>query len=133
MVAAAPVELPPRIGKFIAASFGTEPPQNLKEYDPEWGRVFATGTVAASCDHARMLSSVNVPVMLTHHFRMIDEATGALVGALSDLQAARARALIGAAGQRVDYRSFPTMGHSMHGQDPKLFRDTLVEWAETLG
>jgi hypothetical protein len=22
------------------------------------------------------------------------------------------------------------MGHSMHGQDPKLFVDTLVEWAE---
>jgi hypothetical protein len=25
------------------------------------------------------------------------------------------------------------MGHSMHGQDPKLFRDTLVEWVATLG
>ena len=32
-----------------------EPPQNLKEYDPEWGRSFWTGTVAASCDHERML------------------------------------------------------------------------------
>ena len=29
-------------------------------------------------------------------------------------------------------RSFPEMGHSMHGQDPKLFTDTLVEWAKTL-
>ena len=26
--------------------FGDEPPQNLKEYDPEWGRAFWTGTVA---------------------------------------------------------------------------------------
>jgi hypothetical protein len=44
-----------------------EPPQNLKEYDPEWGRSFWTGTVAASCDHERMLRSVKVPVLLTHH------------------------------------------------------------------
>jgi hypothetical protein len=90
------------------------------------------GTVAASCDHERMLSSVNVPVLLTHHFRVVDEATGALMGALADVQAARVRQLVEAAGQRIGYRSFPTMGHSMHGQDPKLFRDTLVEWVATL-
>lgn len=131
LVAAAPRELPPRLG-VLAAALAAEPPQNLKEYDPEWARAFATGTVAASCDHARMLSSVKVPVLLTHHFRRVDEASGALLGALSDLQAARARELIGAAGQSVDYRSFPTMGHSMHGQDPKLFCDTLVEWAAKL-
>ena len=35
-------------------------PQNLKEYDPEWGRSFWSGTVAASCDHERMLRSVTV-------------------------------------------------------------------------
>ena len=103
----------------------TEPPQNLKEYDPEWARAFWTGTVAASCDHARMLASVKVPVLLTHHFRMIDEATGYLMGALSDLQAAtRAAARSRRRGRPVDYRSFPTMGHAMHGQDPKLFADT---------
>ena len=133
MVAAAPRELPPRLGPLIPVLFGSEPPQNLKEYDPEWARAFSTGTVASSCDHARMLSSVKVPALLTHHFHMIDEASGALMGALSDLQATRVRALIGAAGQKVDYRTFPTMGHSMHGQEPKLFRDTLVEWAATLG
>jgi hypothetical protein len=53
----------------------SEPPQNLKERDPEWARAFATGTVAASCDHERMLASVKEPVLLTHHFRAIDEAT----------------------------------------------------------
>jgi pimeloyl-ACP methyl ester carboxylesterase len=132
MGAAAPHELPPRIAGFVGVSHGAEPPQNLKEYDPEWGRAFATGTVAAACDHARMLARVRVPVLLTHHFRMIDEASGALVGAMSDLQAARVRELVAAAGQRLEYRSFPTMGHSMHGQDPKLFRDTLVEWVVTL-
>ena len=32
-------------------------------------------------------------------------------------------------GVSVDYRSFETMGHSMHGQDPRLFTDTLVDWS----
>jgi pimeloyl-ACP methyl ester carboxylesterase len=105
-----------------------EPPQNLKEYDPEWGRAFWTGTVAASCDHERMLRSVKVPVLLTHHFRQVDQDTGSLMGALSDLQAQRALALLADAGVPVDYRSFDTMGHSLHGQDPQLFTDTLVDW-----
>lgn len=34
------------------------PPQNLKEYEPEWRRAFWTGSVAASCDHERMLRGV---------------------------------------------------------------------------
>ena len=134
-VAAAPNELPPRLaglGRVFGTATNSEPPQNLKEYDPEWGRAFATGTVAASCDHARMLASVKAPVLLTHHFRMIDEASGGLMGALSDLQASRVRELVGSTGQRIDYKSFPTMGHSMHGQDPKLYRDTVVEWVESL-
>jgi hypothetical protein len=106
-----------------------EPPQNLKEYDPEWGRAFWTGTVAAACDHERMLRSVKVPVLFTHHFRRVDETTGLLMGAISDVQAARVCTLLEEAGVNVDYRSFETMGHSMHGQDPRLFTDTLVDWS----
>ena len=132
LIAAAPRELPPRLRGLAAMMQGGEPPQNLKEYDPEWGRAFATGTVAASCDHERMLSSVRVPVLLTHHFRALDEPTGCLLGALADVQAARVRQLVAETGQKIDYRSFPTMGHSMHGQDPKLFVDTLLEWAASL-
>jgi pimeloyl-ACP methyl ester carboxylesterase len=132
MVAAAPRELPPWLASLFSNMAGEAPPQNLKEYDPEWARAFWTGTVAASCDHARMLASVKVPVLLTHHFRMIDEATGALMGALSDLQAAHARELIEAAEQKVEYRSFPKMGHAMHQQDPGLFTAALAEWAATL-
>ena len=109
-----------------------EPPQNLKEYDPEWGRAFWTGTVAASCDHARMLKAVKVPVLFTHHFRRVDETTGFVMGAISDLQAGQVRALVEGAGQPFDYRSFPQMGHAMHAQDPKLFADTLSEWALAL-
>jgi pimeloyl-ACP methyl ester carboxylesterase len=37
-------ELPPHLAGIQPAE---EPPQNLKEYDPEWGRAFCTGTVAA--------------------------------------------------------------------------------------
>jgi pimeloyl-ACP methyl ester carboxylesterase len=132
MVAATPRELPPWLAGLFSAVASSEPPQNLKQYDPEWARAFWTGTVAASCDHARMLANVKVPVLLTHHFRKVDDATGDLLGALSDTQAARVRALIESAGGAVDYQSFPTMGHSMHGQDPRLFADTVVRWAATL-
>ena len=132
MVAAAPHELPDHlVPLFKAMGAADEPPQNMKEYDPEWGRAFWTGTVAASCDHARMLSSVKCPVLITHHFRMVD-GQGRLLGALSDVQAEYARALIEKTGSPVTYLSFPRMGHSMHGQDPELFTKTLVDWAMTL-
>ena len=103
---------------------GDEPPQELKEYDPEWGRAFWTGTVAASCDHERMLRSVKVPhVLLTHHFRVVDEDTGVLMGALSDVQAARVQELLRDAG--VDGRRTarsPTSAHSMHGDRARPLR-----------
>ncbi len=63
----AAAELPDRMAG-MAGGFGDAPGQNLKEYDPEWGRAFWTGTVGASCDHARMLAAVKVPVLFTHHF-----------------------------------------------------------------
>ena len=130
MQAAAPNELPGWIAAIAPPR--DAPPQNLREYDPEWGRAFWSGTVAASCDHARMLASVKVPVLLTHHFRHVDPATGHLMGALSDLAAATVQTIVTDAGQPVDYRSFPTMGHSMHGQDPELFTRTLVDWVVSL-
>jgi pimeloyl-ACP methyl ester carboxylesterase len=145
MLAATPLELPLPILKALAAMMGDgggepglsagpaiEPPQNLKEYDPEWGRAFWTGTATASCDHERMLASVKVPVLFTHHFRRVDETSGALMGAISDLQAARARELVEGAGQSFDYLSFPEMPHSMHGADPALFARTVTEWASAL-
>jgi pimeloyl-ACP methyl ester carboxylesterase len=110
-----------------------EPPQNMKEYDPEWGRSFWSGTVAAACDHERMLQSVKVPsVLLTHHMRSTDDATGFLLGALSDQQAQRVRDLLTGAGVAVDYRSFPDCGHSMHGDQPELYVETLLDWMGTI-
>ena len=130
MRAAAASELPAWMRMMVAGEGG--PPQNLKEYDPEWARAFVSGTVAASCDHERMLSSVKVPVLLTHHFRMPDEETGGVRGAMSDIQAKRVRDLIAAAGQPIDYVSLPTMGHMLHRQDPSLFVKVLTEWAAKL-
>jgi hypothetical protein len=68
-------------------------------------------------------------VLFPHHFRHVDETTGFVMGAISDLQASKVRELVEAAGQPFDYRSFPQMGHAMHSQDPQLFADTLSEWA----
>jgi pimeloyl-ACP methyl ester carboxylesterase len=111
-----------------------EPPQNLKEYDPEWGRAFWTGTVAASCDHERMLRDVKVPaVLLTHHMRIVSDENGFLLGAMSDQQAQRARDLVSATGAEVTYRSIPDVGHSMHGDRPELYVETVGEWVDGLG
>jgi pimeloyl-ACP methyl ester carboxylesterase len=126
VVAAAPDFLPRWMQEAVPPA---TPPQNVKEYDPEWGRAFHSGTVAAACDHERMLRAVKVPVLFTHHFRSVDPETGVLMGALSDLQAHRVRELLADAGVAVDYRSFDQMGHSMHGQDPALFAETLLDWA----
>jgi pimeloyl-ACP methyl ester carboxylesterase len=132
LIAAAPHALPAWLAGLAATLPIDEPPQNLKEYDPEWARAFHTGTVAASCDHETMLAAVKVPILFTHHFHAVDETSGALLGAISDLQTARVAQLVAGAGQPFDYRSFPEMGHSMHGQDPQLFTNTLVDWVESI-
>jgi pimeloyl-ACP methyl ester carboxylesterase len=122
--------LPPHMS-FIPVP--DEPPQNLKEYDPEWGRSFWTGTVGASCDHERMLRSVKSPsVLLTHHMRIVDDASGFLLGAMTDQQAQRVRELLTEAGTAVDYRSFPEVGHSMHGDRPELYAETLLDWVGSI-
>jgi pimeloyl-ACP methyl ester carboxylesterase len=115
-----------------ALPFAEEPPQNLKEYDPEWARAFLDGTMTASCPYERMLASVKVPVLFTHHGRFVDEATGRLIGAVSDLQAARAGEIIKAAGVPYEYVSLPDAAHAMHAADPSRFADVLSRWAKTL-
>ncbi|MCW5759518.1 MAG: alpha/beta hydrolase, partial [Phenylobacterium sp.] len=109
-----------------------EPPQNLKEYDPEWGRAHVEGTVAASCRHERMLAAVKVPVLMTHHGRTADPATGRLVGALTDLQARQAGEIIKRAGQSFDYVSLPDAAHAMHASQPERFATIVRDWAKKL-
>ena len=84
-----------------------EPPQELKEYDPEWARATSTGTLAASSDHARCS-----PLLKCRSHTITSAASTrnrVAVGRL--LPAAYACELVRSAGQPVDYRSFPTMGH----------------------
>ncbi len=109
-----------------------EPPQNIKEYDPEWARSFWTGMAGTGCDHARMLASVKVPILLTHHYRQIDPETDTLMGAVSDNQIARARQLIERAGQPTRLVDLPEMMHAMHAHDPERFASVIVDWASTL-
>jgi pimeloyl-ACP methyl ester carboxylesterase len=133
LVAAVPDELPGWLAAVAGMlGVGEEPPQPLKEYDPEWGRAFWTGSFYATCDHEQMLASVKVPVLFTHHFRMIDETSGALMGAISDLQIDRVRELVTSAGNRFDYLSLPTTPHSFHGHDPTRYVETLADWAGKL-
>lgn len=140
LLGAMPREIPMEILRNLAAMIPPDedaeptagPPQNLREYDPEWGRAFVSGTATASCDHVTMLEQVRVPVLFTHHVRIVDEQTGRLIGASSDDQARRAREIVTAAGGRIDYRSFPASPHSMHEHDPKQYVETVLDWLATL-
>lgn len=117
---------------LVGRPWPVDPPQNLREYDPEWGRAFSTGSAVGGCDHDRMLSLVRVPVLFTHHSRHVDAHTGRVQGAISDLQAAMVCEIVTGAGQPIDYRSFPQMGHFMHSQDPELFCRTVFDWHDGL-
>lgn len=110
----------------------SEPPQNMKEYDPEWARAFTSGYATLGCDQQNMLSSTRVPVLFTHHFRAMHEASGVVVGAASDQQVRQARHLIEDAGQPFSYISLPTMVHAMHRHDPDLYARTLLDWSNSL-
>ena len=96
------------------------------------GAIILDWNVGGELLSRQMLSHVKVPVLFTHHQRRIDEKTGFLFGATSDLQARRVREIVEAAGQPIEYKSLPTMGHPMHQIDPALFANTLTAWAETL-
>lgn len=126
--------LPPIMAQMFKAGFqeGTEPPQNLKEYDPEWAKACVTGSIGASCDHAQMLSRVKCSVLFTHHFSQVDEETGTLAGASTVQQVNQVERLVRNAGQPFTRLSFPQMGHAMHLLDPKLFVSILIDWTKTL-
>lgn len=130
MIAAAPSKIPPWVLAWIAKSDG--PPQNLKEYDPEWGRAFLSGTATAGCSHKEILQSVKVPMLFTHHYRGADPVTGELHGVASDLQVNYARTLVEKAGQRFDYQSLPDKTHALHEAEPELYVSILKEWAKGL-
>jgi pimeloyl-ACP methyl ester carboxylesterase len=139
MLAAMPTELPAALlaGIQAMAPAGAEeaptgPPQDLKEYDPEWGSAFVSGAATAASDHSVLLSQVKVPVLFTHHFHVIDPATGGVIGAISDLQVHGVEELVTEAGNSFTYKTFPTMPHSMHGYAPDVYAATVIEWVDGL-
>ncbi|BBX62458.1 alpha/beta hydrolase [Mycobacterium saskatchewanense] len=125
-------ELPEWLGRLSPARGNAVdtagPPQNLREYDPEWGDAFVSGRVAVNCDHESMLAHVRVPVLFTHHFHFEDPETGNLLGAISDRQVAHVRKLIESTGNTFTLRAFPEMPHSMHGADPQTYVATVTDW-----
>jgi pimeloyl-ACP methyl ester carboxylesterase len=126
--AAADLELPPTFAAMFTREGAAEVPQSIREYDPEWGFAFVSGNVGVNCDHASMLRQVKTPVLFTHHARQINEANGALIGAISDEQVRYVEELVSSSGQSFTYLSFPEMPHSMHAADPELFVNTIREW-----
>ena len=72
-------------------------------------------------------------MLFSHHFRIIDDKTGALMGASSDLQVERVRQLVTGAGNPFDYVSLPTSPHSLHGSNEHLYVETLLDWYGGLG
>lgn len=112
--------------------FPPEPPQNLKEYDPEWGRAFWEGSVAKNCPHETLLAQVKRPMLLTHHMRFVNPENGNLFGAMSDLQAAKVREIVATTGVAMECVSIPDAAHAMHTSDPKKFAQVVTGWAKQL-
>lgn len=139
MVTAMPRELPAatlaglaRMAPAGTSGPSTRPPQDLREYDPEWGEAFVSGRATLNCDHDNMLRHVKVPVLFTHHFRHVDPDTGTLTGAISDAQVSRVRQLVEGTGSSFTYRSFPETPHSMHAHEPATYVAVLRAWAAEL-
>ncbi|MGV9678502.1 alpha/beta fold hydrolase [Nocardia sp. NPDC003482] len=137
MRSALPREIPGWMLTALARMSGSRPPsdgipQNLREYDPEWGDAFVSGRATLNCDHDTMLRQVKVPVLLTHHFHYVDPESGNILGALDDVQAARVKELVEGTGNSFAYRAFPEMPHSMHEHDPRRYVTTVTEWLDSL-
>lgn len=116
----------------VALAQAAEPPQNWKEYDPEWARASLEGTLWADCPHDLLLAQVKTPVLLTHHARQVLSDTGQLAGAMSDLQAEKVREILARAGVPFEYYTAPEAAHVMHSADPRRFTKILREWARKL-
>ena len=80
-----------------------------------------------------MLRSVKVPhVLLTHHFRVVDETTGVLMGALADVQAERVQELLREAGVSVDVPLVPDRRALDARHRARPLRRHALEWVATL-
>lgn len=107
-------------------------PQNLKEYDPEWGKAFSEGKVALNCPHETLLSQVKTPVLYTHHMRLEHAESGTLLGAATDLQVSKVRELVESSGQPFQLVDAPDAMHAMHQADPARYASIISDWANAL-
>lgn len=89
--------------------------QYLHEFDPHFADAFYTRQWQADFDQQATLAAISAPTTLVHaRWRTTDE--GILEGAMTDEDAARARAALEDCQlQRVD------TGHGFHDEDPALF------------
>jgi pimeloyl-ACP methyl ester carboxylesterase len=117
---------------FKLLPVAAEPPQNMKEYDPEWGRASWEGTLWGGCPHDFLLSQVKTPVLLTHHGHQVLPDTGELIGAMSSLQAEKAREILSGTGVPLEFQSLPDAPHVLHEADPLRFTKILSDWAQRL-
>lgn len=124
--------LMPQAAAARAPLTGSEPPLNIQEYDPEWGRAFHQGTVSLSSPHHLLLAQVKTPILLTHHVHGIHPETGALMGAISDFQVSQVKRLVESAGMPFEYVALPEAHHQMHIHDPEGYAKIFVEWASRL-
>ena len=106
-----------RSGMRCVPDAADEPPQNLKEYDPEWGRAFWTGTVGAVL-RPRADAAQRQGRRRAAHPPLPPGRRDDGVPPGRDVRPAGPRVLdlLTGAGVAVDYRSFPDVGHSMHGE-----------------
>ncbi|ACT60255.1 alpha/beta hydrolase [Hirschia baltica] len=109
-----------------------QPPQHLKEYDPEWGRAFIEGKFNLNSPHHTLLSDIKTPMLYTHHMRFEDPQTGLLIGATSDFQASKIKEIALKTGNSFELIDAPDAFHSMHEADPQRFVDILTSWIERL-
>lgn len=109
-----------------------EPPLNIQEYDPEWGRAFYDGTVSQSSPHDQLLASVKVPILLTQHMRVIDPVKGNLIGAISDFQVEQVKRIVEGAGVPFEHMLLADAMHQMHIADPARYVKVLSDWASRL-
>ena len=64
--------------------------------------------------------------------RALEPKTGALLGAISDFQAAKVCELVTGAGQLFKYVDVSDALHSMHHSDPERYAEILTRWARTV-
>ena len=72
-------------------------------------------------------------MLLTHHMRITNDDDAASCSARCPTsRPSGCRTSSPAPASPSTYRSFPDVGHSMHGDKPDLYVETLLDWVKSL-